>query len=95
MLGESKIPRKHAELFHRHPNNPILTAQDWPYPAHTVFNAGACQMGNETILLVRVEDRRGHSCLALATAQICDVLSYLRSCPAPPLRKRMGVVSLE
>ncbi len=32
------------ELFHRHADNPILTAQDWPYPAHTVFNAGACQV---------------------------------------------------
>ena len=45
---------------------PILTAQDWPYPANTVFNAGACQMGDETILLVRVEDRRGHSHLTVA-----------------------------
>jgi hypothetical protein len=53
-------------LFERHIDNPILTAQDWPYPAHTVFNAGACQVGDETILLVRVEDRRGHSHLAVA-----------------------------
>ena len=40
----------YPELFHRHPANPILTAQDWPYPAHTVFNAGACQVGDETVL---------------------------------------------
>ena len=56
----------YGELFQRHPKNPILTAQDWPYPGHTVFNAGACQMGDETILLVRVEDRRGHSHLTVA-----------------------------
>jgi predicted GH43/DUF377 family glycosyl hydrolase len=31
-----------------------------------VFNAGACQVGKETILLVRVEDRRGHSHLTVA-----------------------------
>jgi len=31
------------------------------------------------------------SCLALATAQLSDVLSFLRSCPAPPLRKRTGM----
>ena len=31
------------------------------------------------------------SCLALATAQLSDVLSYLRSCPAPALRKRPGM----
>lgn len=66
MNMESKRPSLHAELFHRHSGNPILTAQDWPYPAHTVFNAGACQIGNETILLVRVEDRRGHSHLTVA-----------------------------
>ena len=31
------------------------------------------------------------SCLALATGQLSDVLTYLRSCPAPPLRKRPGM----
>lgn len=66
MLRESKTPNHHPELFCRHPANPILTARDWPYPAHTVFNSGACQVGDETILLVRVEDRRGHSHLTVA-----------------------------
>jgi predicted GH43/DUF377 family glycosyl hydrolase len=56
----------YPELFQRHPANPMLTARDWPYPAHTVFNAGACQVGEETVLLVRVEDRRGHSHLTVA-----------------------------
>src|SRR5271154_6800253 len=66
MLRDSKPPALYTELFHRHASNPILTAQDWPYPAHTVFNAGACQSGAETVLLVRVEDRRGHSHLTVA-----------------------------
>src|SRR5690242_15259931 len=66
MPREPKLPAPYAELFHRHPENPILTARDWPYPAHTVFNAGACRLGDETILLVRVEDRRGHSHLTVA-----------------------------
>src|SRR5947207_2525113 len=66
MQRESKKPNLYTELFHRHPSNPILTAQDWPYPANSVFNAGACQVGDETILLVRVEDRRGHSHLTVA-----------------------------
>ncbi len=69
MRLESKVPSLHAELFHRDPANPILTAQDWPYPAHSIFNAGACQAGDETILLVRVEDRRGHSHLCVARSQ--------------------------
>jgi len=66
MLVGLKEPSVFAELFHRHPDNPILTAKDWPYPAHTVFNAGACQAGEDTILLARVEDRRGHSHLTVA-----------------------------
>jgi predicted GH43/DUF377 family glycosyl hydrolase len=66
MHRESQKTNVYAELFHRHPENPILTARDWPYPAHSVFNAGACQLGDETILLVRVEDRRGHSHLTVA-----------------------------
>ena len=40
MLRDLKPPALYTELFHRHASNPILTAQDWPYPAHTVFNAG-------------------------------------------------------
>src|ERR1043166_3588066 len=58
MHRESKAPSLYGELFERHAANPILTARDWPYPAHTVFNAGACQVGDETVLLVRVEDPR-------------------------------------
>src|SRR5512144_2237864 len=54
-------------LLHRHPTNPILRASDWPYPAHTVFNAGATRLRDgTTLLLCRVEDRRGHSHLCAA-----------------------------
>ncbi len=31
------------------------------------------------------------SCLALATAQVSDLLDYLRDCPAPPNRLRKGM----
>jgi predicted GH43/DUF377 family glycosyl hydrolase len=68
-LRETNVPSLYPELFERHPLNPILTAQDWPYPAHTAFNAGACQVGNETILLVRVEDHSGHSHLTVARSR--------------------------
>ena len=34
-------------------------------------------------------------CLALATAQLSDVLSYVQFYSAPPLRKRMGVAVIE
>jgi predicted GH43/DUF377 family glycosyl hydrolase len=66
MPHDRKVPQLFPELFRRHADNPILTACDWPYPAHAVFNAGACQVNGETVLLVRVEDRRGHSHLTVA-----------------------------
>ncbi len=69
LLRGSSPANRYPELFRRHAANPILTARDWPYPAHTVFNAGACQVGDETILLVRVEDRRGHSHLTVARSK--------------------------
>jgi predicted GH43/DUF377 family glycosyl hydrolase len=61
------MTRGYPELLKRHPKNPILTAADWPYPVHTVFNAGATRLRDgTTLLLCRVEDRRGHSHLCAA-----------------------------
>lgn len=58
---------EYETLLHRNPGNPILTAKHWPYPAHTVFNAGATLLADgTTLLLCRVEDRRGHSHLCAA-----------------------------
>lgn len=57
-------------LLRRYKGNPILTAADWPYPAHTVFNPGATKLPNgETLLLCRVEDFRGHSHLCAARSK--------------------------
>ena len=55
-----------ATPFRRHPGNPILTAKDLPYVANSVFNAGATRVGDEIVLLMRVEDRRGISHLSVA-----------------------------
>lgn len=55
-----------VELFKREPTNPLLTAGDWPYPVNSVFNPGAALVGDETVLLCRVEDRRGISHLTVA-----------------------------
>jgi predicted GH43/DUF377 family glycosyl hydrolase len=58
---------RYDHLLTRHPANPLLSAADWPYPAHTVFNAGATLLRDgTTLLLCRVEDRRGHSHLCAA-----------------------------
>ncbi len=57
----------HEILFHRHERNPILTAGDWPYPANSVFNPAAVRLPDgSTLLLCRVEDRRGHSHFTVA-----------------------------
>ena len=54
-------------LFTRYSLNPILTAKDWPYSINSVFNAGATLLPDgSTLLLCRVEDRRGHSHLCAA-----------------------------
>ena len=55
------------ELFRRHEFNPILSSADWPYPINKVFNPGATLLRDgTTLLLCRVEDRRGHSHFGVA-----------------------------
>ena len=56
----------HSELFVRHPANPIISSAHLPYIANTVFNPGATMLDGETVLLMRVEDRRGHSHFCVA-----------------------------
>ena len=53
-------------LFRRYPENPIITVHDLPYPANSVFNAGAIKIENETLLLMRVEDKKGLSHFTVA-----------------------------
>ena len=65
----------HPELFRRHKLNPILTAADWPYPINSVFNPGATLLPDgTTLLLCRVEDRRGlsHLCAARSVNGVDD-----------------------
>lgn len=57
---------KDRELFDRHPANPILTAEDWPYPVNAVFNPAAAQLEGSTVLVARVEGLTGISHLAVA-----------------------------
>lgn len=60
----------YEELLERHVKNPILTAADWPYPVHTVFNPGSVLLKDgTTLLLCRAEDRRGISHLCAARSQ--------------------------
>ena len=62
--------RHQREVVRRYPGNPLLTAADWSYPVNTVFNAGATLLPDgTTLLLCRVEDRRGHSHLTAARSK--------------------------
>ncbi|MCH8274270.1 MAG: glycosidase [Armatimonadetes bacterium] len=71
-------------LFKRYQGNPILTAAQWPYSANTVFNAGATLLDDgETLLLVRVEDRRGISHLTAVRSH--DGMTGWRIDPTPTL----------
>jgi len=57
-----------GELFSRYRENPIIRPQDMPYPVSAVFNAGATLFEDKTLLLMRVEDRRGFSHFTIATS---------------------------
>lgn len=64
------VARKNTPLLVRHLENPILTANDWPYRANTIFNPGATMLSDgTTLLLCRVEDMRGHSHLTVARSK--------------------------
>jgi predicted GH43/DUF377 family glycosyl hydrolase len=57
------------DLFERARNNPILTPERWPYRINAVMNAAATTVADDTLLLCRVEDRRGLSHLTIARSR--------------------------
>jgi len=61
--------KDHGELFQRCKKNPILTVEDWPYMAHSVFNPAAALVDGVILLIVRVEDHRGFSYLTVAKSK--------------------------
>lgn len=70
-----------GDIFTRHPRNPIITADDLPYRANSVFNPGAALVGDDTVLLLRVEDLRGIS--HLLPARSADGATDWRFDPEP------------
>jgi len=69
------------ELFNRHPRNPVIVTKDLPYQANTVFNAAAALVEGQTLLLIRIEDRRGISHLTVARS--ADGMSGWQIDPRP------------
>jgi len=58
-----------THLLRRHPANPVLTAAQFPRPVNSAFNAGAVKFKGQYLLLTRVEDLAGSSCLWLARSK--------------------------
>jgi predicted GH43/DUF377 family glycosyl hydrolase len=54
------------DVVERWYKNPIITLENVPFPCNTVFNAASTKLGDEYILLMRVEDMEGRSVFALA-----------------------------
>lgn len=68
-MSDLERSQKANKLFKRYEGNPILTAEDWPYPVNSVMNPAAIKHNSETLLLVRCEDMRGFSHLTVARSE--------------------------
>ncbi len=60
---------KGQDLMHRYARNPIITGKDIPFPCNTVFNAGVAMLGDEFIVLLRVESQAGPSWFMVARSK--------------------------
>ncbi len=56
-------------IFIRCKQNPLITAKNIPYQVNTVFNAGAADLGDEVVLLLRIESTSGRSHLTVAKSK--------------------------
>lgn len=97
-VTRKRSPVSEEPLFLRHENNPILTAADWPYRVHSVFNPGATKLADgATLLLCRVEDHRGHSHLCAARSRngvdkwVIDAMPTLMNDPANHPEELWGI----
>ena len=89
MLIRSAVPPGGGgDLFQRAAGNPLLTAQCWPDPVNAVLNPGAALVDGVTVLLCRVEDRRGIS--QLTVARSADGVSDWVADPTPLLSPSAG-----
>lgn len=81
---------KFEEIFKRYEGNPILTPENWPYKAASVFNPGAIKFNNKILLLVRVEDKQGYSHLTIAKSKNGKTNWQINSEPALAAEPQFG-----
>ena len=61
--------RIQRDVFHRWEGNPCLGVADIPYRCNTVFNGSAVKLGDEYLLLLRIEGQQGRSFFGLARSR--------------------------
>jgi predicted GH43/DUF377 family glycosyl hydrolase len=61
--------RAGLDLLHRWEGNPILSLEDMPFPCNSVFNGTPVKLGDEYLILLRVEGLQGYSFFALARSE--------------------------
>jgi predicted GH43/DUF377 family glycosyl hydrolase len=54
------------DLLHRWARNPIMDIDDMPFRCNTVFNGTPGRLGDQTVMVVRIEGQQGYSFFALA-----------------------------
>jgi len=59
----------HDKLFHRCPENPLITPALLPCEVNAVLNPGVCEVDGDVVLLLRIEDRQGLSHLRVARSR--------------------------
>lgn len=57
------------DLLHRYEGNPLIAREDMPFRCSTVFNGTPVKVGDEYLLLLRVEGQQGYSFFALARSR--------------------------
>ncbi len=55
------MARFKRDILVRWPRNPVIALEDIPYQCNTVFNGAVTKFNGEYLMLLRVENREGHS----------------------------------
>ncbi len=82
-MGRFAREKLAATLFERFKGNPIIIADQWPYPINSVFNPAAAVIDGQVLLLCRVEELRGFSHLTVARSP--DGLTNWQIDPEPTM----------
>lgn len=63
------LNRQHRDLLQRWHHNPAITYEDVPFPCNTVFNGTPVKLGDQYLLLMRIEGQEGSSFFCLARSE--------------------------